>query len=96
MAQEAEARVLRGALAIKQTRECAVKSAKIVVNTAVEEITTVTNNAHGDSNDGVPSAVAVLAAAISQRRTNCDGEDDNEVESDEAEIISFIAGRGRR
>ncbi|KAM3185945.1 hypothetical protein ACTXT7_005343 [Hymenolepis weldensis] len=104
LAQEAEARVLRGALAIKQTRESAVKSAKIVVNTAVEEITNVTN-AHGDSNDGVPSAVAVLAAAINQRRTNCDGEEEdksyNEVEGDdnigdEAEIINFIAGSGRR
>nr|CDS30417.1 chromodomain helicase DNA binding protein [Hymenolepis microstoma] len=109
MAQEAEARVLRGALAFKQTRESTVKSAKIVVNTAVEEITTVTNNAHEDSIDGIPSTVGVSAPAIIQGCTNRNeeekvGETDkkyDEMESDDSiddqvKVTNFAAGSGRR
>ncbi|VDN96462.1 unnamed protein product [Rodentolepis nana] len=109
MAQEAEAKVLRGALAFRQTRESAVKSAKIVVNTAVEEITTVTTNTRENSSDNVSSTADVLATSMVQScadlngKRGKEGEDkqDGSIESDDSfddqvAVTSFASGHGRR
>lgn len=81
-AQEAEAEVLRGALAIQQTRESVAKAATIIIHSDPIEISQTAETGCGDH--CIPPSATATA------------DDKKSDTSDEVMITGFIPGTGQR